>query len=94
MNTIIENSVAFKDKDFFGDNYEHEYFCRCHDGHAVCMNSVHSNAPGVINVKYPKLEELTKEQKDYILKYRGLADLNHCDIHYGDVMITYGEIEK
>ena len=90
----IEDSVLFTDKDFFGDNKEHEYFCRCHDGFALCISSVYSNAPDVIKVKYPKLKELTKEQKDYIIDYRGLYDLTRKDIHYGDVMVVYGEIEK
>ena len=91
---IIEDSVLFTNKDFFGDNKEHEYFCRCYDGYAICMNSTYSNAPDVIKVKYPKLKELTNEQKDHILDYRGLCDLTRNDIHYGDVMVVYGEIEK
>lgn len=91
---IIEDSVLFTDKKFFGDNKEHEYFCRCYDGYAICMSSVYSNAPDVIMVKYPKLKELTNEQKDHILDYRGLCDLTRKDIHYGDVMVVYGEIEK
>lgn len=88
---IIEDQALFVDVNFFGDNYEHEYFCRCYDGHAVCMNSTYSDAPDVINVKYPKLNELTSEQKDHIRKYRGIG---RSEINYGDVMITYGEIEK
>lgn len=91
---IIEDSVLFKDKDFFGDNKEHEYFCRCYDGYAICMSSTYSNVPDVIKVKYPKLKELTNEQKDHILDYRGLYDLTRKDIHYGDVAVVYGEIEK
>lgn len=94
METFIEDKVLFENKYFFGDNYEHEYFCRCHDGYAVCMNSEHSDAPDIIRVKYPKLEDLTEEQKDHILSYRGLCSSDRIAIHYGDVMVTYGEIEK
>ena len=92
---IIEDSILFTDKDFFGDDKEHEYFCRCHDGYAICMSSTYSNDPDVIKVTYPKLEELTNEQKDHILDYRGLDDdWTRADVHYGDVAVVYGEIEK
>ena len=56
----VNGDTLFTDKKFFGDNKEHEYFCRCHDGFALCISSVYSNAPDVIKVKYPKLKELTK----------------------------------
>jgi hypothetical protein len=29
-----------------------------------------------------------------VLEYRGLFDLTKDDIHYGDIMLTYGKIEK
>lgn len=91
---IIEDSILFTDKKFFGDNKEHEYNCHCHDGQATCFlaDDEDKTSPKRIVVKYPKIKELNNEQKDYILEYRGLYDLTRKDIHYGDVMVAYGEI--
>jgi hypothetical protein len=45
---------------------------------------------------YPTLEEIlaNKDKTEKILKYRGLYDLYSNDLHYGDVMVTFGEIVK
>jgi hypothetical protein len=92
--TIYEDGVLFTDEEFFGDKGEHEYNCRCSNGQATCFlaDDEDKTAPKKIVVKYPKIKELTTKQKDYILEYRGLYDLTHKDIHYGDVMVAYGKI--
>jgi hypothetical protein len=91
---IIEEGILFTDKKFFKDGDEHEYNCRCSNGQATCFlaDDDDKTAPKEIVVKYPKMKELTTKQKDYILEYRGLYDLTHKDIHYGDVMVAYGKI--
>lgn len=91
---IIEEEIYFTDKKFFGDAEEHVYNCHCHNGKATCyrIDRKDKNAPKKIIVTYPRLKELTSRQKDYILDYRGLYDLTHKDIHYGDIMVAYGEI--
>ena len=90
----IEEEVLFTDEKFFGDGEEHVYDCVCYNGHAACKlaDDEDKNAPKKIIVKYPKRRELTNEQKDYILEYRGLYDLTHKDINYGDILMAYGEI--
>jgi hypothetical protein len=42
------------------------------------------------------LEEILADEDDcdHILEYRGLYDLTPSDIHYGDVMVTFGEITE
>jgi hypothetical protein len=92
--SIIEEEILFTDKKFFGDKEEHAYDCVCYDGEAICTISDEEdeNAPKEIIVKYPRKRELTNDQKDYILEYRGLYDLTRKDIHYGDIMMAYGKI--
>ena len=91
---IIEDEILFVDEKFFGDCKEHAYECHCHDGQAACflVDDEDETAPKRIVVKYPMLKELSNKMKDEILEYRGLYDLTHKDIHYGDVMVVYGTI--
>ena len=86
----IEDDALFSDKDFFGDEYEHKYLCRCYNGYANCMSAEETKAPEVIKVVYPTLEDLSCEQIEYIKKYRGLR--YYEGINTGDIMITYGKI--
>ena len=91
---IHESGILFYDSDFFGDEREHEYDCDCMDGHAYCVLArMSDSAPYSIEVEYPKIGELTDEQKDHILVFRGLYDLSHSDITYGDVCVTFGTIK-
>lgn len=93
-NIIHEDGVLLVDSKFFGDDREHKYDCDCMNGHAYCiLSNMSDSAPYSIEVFYPKIEELTEEQKKHILDYRGLYDLTHNDIHYGDVMVVYGNIK-
>ncbi len=89
-NMTIESDALFSDKDFFGDEYEHKYLCRCYNGYANCMSAEETKAPEVIKVVYPTLEDLSCEQIEYIKKYRGLR--YYEGINTGDIMITYGKI--
>lgn len=70
------------------------YNFKCYDGHAIGTLAVgRPNAPKEIKMFYPTIGELTIEQMDYILEYRGLFDLTHEDINYGDVMMALGELK-
>lgn len=71
------------------------YDLKCYDGYAtgerICDNE---QAPKVIRMEYPKLAEVLadEEKASYVLEYRGLYDLTPNDIHYGDIMVAYGEV--
>lgn len=92
--TVFEEDVLFSDSDFFGDSEEHSYDMECKDGVAIGKLNDDSNAPGVIKVTYPKLDEVLSDEKlsNYVLKYRGLHDLGPEDITYGDIMMALGKI--
>lgn len=92
---IIENDILLSDQLFFGDNKEHPYNFKCYDGYAV-GTALEDETPQIVEMTYPTLEEIlaNKEKTEKILKYRGLYDLYSNDLHYGDVMVTFGEIVK
>lgn len=98
MMKVIENEILFVDKWTFGDDHEHSYDCDCCDGVAICTRTDPNDTtiPMQIKVTYPTLDEILADEDkcDHILKYRGLHDLKPSDIHYGDVMMAYGEITK
>lgn len=91
---IYEDEILFVSEEVFGDDKEHEYNCECHDGVAYCdrCNRDDVNAPEFIKVVYPKLAEILthEELADEVRAYRGLDA--SCEIHYGDIMMKYGEI--
>ena len=95
MKATSEFGVLFVDRNIFGDEEEHEYDCLCNDGCAAGtrVDDNDKRAPSSVVIEYPTLSSLTDEQKDYVLKYRGLYDLTHDDITYGDVMLAYGKIK-
>lgn len=71
------------------------YDFRCYDGYAIgTMVCDAPNAPQEIKMSYPTLAEVSDDEElaDYILRYRGLYDLKHNDIHYGDIMMALGEL--
>lgn len=96
METTSEFGVLFVDRNIFGDELEHEYDCLCNDGFAVGIRVYDDDkeAPVSVIVKYPTLSSLTDEQKDYVLKYRGLYEWTRDDITCGDVMLAYGKINS
>ena len=95
---IRESEVLFVDKWTFGDENEHSYDCDCCDGVAICTRTDPNDTtiPKQIKVTYPTLDEILADEDkcNHILRYCGLYDLKPSGIHYGDVMITYGEITK
>lgn len=96
--TIFEESIEFVDEEMLGDNQTHCYDCDCEDGIAVgtLCDDEESNAPKRIRITYPKLADVLADEDmcEEILEYRGLHDLSPSDIHYGDVMMVFGEITK
>lgn len=91
---INEIEVIFQDEKIFGDNEEHYYDVMCYDGYGIGISSDGFSTPKEIKITYPKLSEILedKDRTNYILKYRGLHDLNERDIHYGDIMMAFGKI--
>lgn len=94
----FEDGIELVDKKFFGDNEVHIYNIKCFDGHATAYKDDEDDkiAPNVVELVYPTLAEvLTNNKKaERVLEYRGLWDLKPSDIHYGDIMMCYGEITK
>jgi hypothetical protein len=91
LETDIEVSLPFS------KNNQATYNLKCYDGYAIgertCDNE---KAPKTIRMEYPTLEEVLASTKktERILDYRGLYDLEAKDIHYGDIMITFGKVVK
>lgn len=95
--SVEEDEVSFVDKDFFGDDEEHWYDCKCNDGTAIGRLSFPEedhNAPDIIKISYPKLSQILRDEQaaDEILQYRGLSDLGPDEINFGDIMMKYGKI--
>lgn len=88
---IRENSIEF------AEYPNAEYTCKCYDGVAICTleDSERDTSPNTLVVKYPTLEVVKKydELAREILRYRGLSENNIQDLHYGDVMLYFGDIE-
>ena len=80
--------VQLKNGDWF--NYD----LVCYDGYAIGTLTYpedEGKAPHAVVVEYPKLSEIRgdKEKEMFVLKNRGLDELEAEDIHYGDVMCAY-----
>lgn len=72
-------------------NHNDELFdVGCYDGHAIAYSVINFNK--TIKLVYPKMSELTEEDKEIIREYRGLP--RHTTIHVGDVMLCYGREES
>lgn len=96
---VIEHHIEFSDKRFFKDNLPHLYDCKCYDGYAICYaqsNEDNVNVPPTIIVTYPKKANVLSDDNlcMSILNYRGLYDLQKEDIHFGDIMLYLGKVEK
>lgn len=74
-------------------NIDGLFDCECYDGYAICADD-ETNTKVIMT--YPTLAEVLADEDlcDKILQYRGLCDLQAKDIHFGDIMMTLGEIEK
>lgn len=88
---IVENDVMLYDAKLFEDELEHQYNVNCYDGYATAISvRRYENEPTELELEYPRIRTLTREQKKHIRYYRGLSETD--SIHYGDVMIVYGQI--
>ena len=93
---ICEKEIFFSNFDFFQDNNEHAYDCKCYDGYAICSAIDDKEEHKKIKVTYPLRDEILANEQmcEEVLEYRGLYDLTKTDIHFGDIMVSYGKIEK
>ena len=92
---FVEKGMLLTNKQIFGDNEEHEYDVYCQDGKAIAIPSIgelseNPKAPRLIEMTYPKLDELTREQKKKCLEYRGLDDVQPTNCNAGDVCMSFG----
>lgn len=88
---IIEEGVLVT----FGGNSEVAYEMKCFDGYAVGkLIDDAEDMPLTIRMKYPKLVEILSDENKIkeVLAYRGLYNLTTQDIHYGDIMMSYGKV--
>lgn len=91
-----ETAILFVDEQLFGDRREHEYDCECEDGKAVgtLADKDDRSAPKVIEITYPKMEDILKDEEamEQVRRYRGLD--HGCQINYGDIMLKFGKITR
>lgn len=89
--TIFENEIEVT----IGE-HTYTYDMECGDGEAIgtLCDSNAPIAPKRIKMTYPKLADVLADEDmaNDVLEYRGLYDLTPSDIHYGDVMMAYGEV--
>ena len=93
---VLEEGMLLTDVAVFGDNEEHEYNCKCYDGHAIAERAEESNAPQNLRLTYPTLAEVKADEDlaDDVMEYRGLYDLSSEDITFGDICMCYGVIKQ
>ena len=75
---------------------EISYDMKCYDGYAIGKcNEDGADIPKTIKMTYPKISELSEDEIEEILIYRGLkGSVKPEDITYGDVMMAMGELES
>lgn len=97
-NNYVVEEVYLYDFDFFKDKAEHCYNLLCYDGYAIgeLYDIEDTLAPKKIKLTYPKRKVVMRndEMIEHILSYRGLYDVQASEIHFGDIAIVYGKIEK
>lgn len=88
---ILEDFIEITNAEIFGDDETHECYCVCYDGYAICQEV---DTDITFKQTYPKLEDIQDDGDacEEIRKYRGLPHIE-C-IHYGDIMMAYGECVK
>ena len=67
-------------------NYGEGYNVICNDGYAIALNDEH-----ILILKYPKLAELTDDQKREALVYRGIES---GDCGFDDAMMRWGKVTQ
>ena len=100
-NTFGGNDCAYEDDviidEFYDiDGEEHFYDMECYDGYAIGhkteyekKNFPNSGLPDTIKMTYPKISELSEDEIDEALRYRGLKGQPY---NYGDIMMKYGKV--
>lgn len=94
----MENMVIEREIEVGIGDYTNLYDLKCRDGEAIgtlCPLDLNDpDAARVIKMEYPKLADVLADEDmcEEILNYRGLHDLSPSDIHYGDVMMVFGEV--
>lgn len=88
---ILEDEIYIENLELFGDDETHECVCVCYDGYALCQEV---GTDMTFKMTYPKLEDIQDDGDacEEIRKYRGLPHIE--SIHYGDIMMAYGECVK
>lgn len=71
----IEDEVTFK--------------VNCFDGFAIAVCD--TDEKRVLRLEYPKMEDLSKEEIEEALNYRGLSSKEYS-ADYGDIMMRFGKI--
>lgn len=73
--------------------HEYETFdIICFDGRATAFSN--KDKEKFVDLVYPKMQDLTDNQKDMVRNYRGLPTQRiseDADIHFGDVMMLFGK---
>ena len=72
---------------------EHIFNMECYNGYAIGTRAYEDdvNTPQRITITYPTIECVKKDYElcDEILYYRGLINLTHDDIHFGDITMYF-----
>lgn len=85
---VLEKRVEIK----FKGEYP-VYDMKCYDGYSEGTRNEFEDErfPYRIKMTYPKLSELTDEEKLECLLYRGIEDKS-IECNYGDVMMLHGKV--
>ena len=94
---LVEEGMLFTNKKIFGDNEEHEYDVYCQDGRAIAIPAIgelleHPKSPRLLELIYPKKDELTPEQKEKCLENRGLFHMGASMCNVGDICMSLGKL--
>lgn len=76
---------------------EHIYNMECYNGYAIGTRAYKDdvNTPQRIRITYPTIECVRKDYElcDDILFYRGLNNITHDNIHFGDIMLYFANAD-
>lgn len=85
---IFSTGIEFRD-------YENYFTVNCFNGYAIAESDTENEIYYLL--EYPKLEELTQEQLNYVYHYVTASNINDTTIdliNENDVMLAYGKIVK
>ena len=68
----------------------------CCNGYAIAVEQSEVDRNMCYFLTYPILEDVLADQDmtNEVLTYCGLYDLQASDLNYGDIMLTYGKVDK